>query len=161
MEVDEFDDRRLPEFDQLLAPKVTDTLDSPKVKLGVVNTDALTRESTHAIRAAAHAVNLRQFGTGAVRDSDADNTRYDLIPPQPMRRLAETYAEGAMKYSDHNWLKGMPYSVTINHVLRHINLWLEGDSSEDHLAHAAWGLFAIMTFDAMQRPELDDRYVWR
>lgn len=103
--------------------------------------------------------NLRQFGTGAVRDSDADTTRYDLIPPAPLRRLAETYAEGAQKYSDHNWLKGMPYSVTINHVIRHINLWLERDTTEDHLAHAAWGLFALMTFNSQGRDtELDDRY---
>ena len=82
--------------------------------------------------------------TGAVRSSDADNERYDLISPIGMRRLAETYCEGARKYGDFNWEKGFPVSDILNHAIRHTYLYLSGDRSEDHLAHAAWGLFAAM-----------------
>lgn len=102
---------------------------------------------------------LRQFATGAVRDADADARRYDLISPHGLDRLAATYAEGAAKYDDHNWRKGMPFSSTLNHAMRHLTLWNSGDTSEDHLAHAAWGLFALMEFEAT-RPELDDRFAF-
>jgi hypothetical protein len=95
------------------------------------------------------------FGTGAVRGTDADTTRYDLITPIGLRRLAETYAEGARKYSPRNWEKGIPASNLLNHALKHQQQWLAGDRSEDHLAHAAWGLFALMHFEEV-RPELVD-----
>ena len=98
---------------------------------------------------------MTEFATGAVRSSDANSTRYDLISPIGLRRLAETYCEGATKYGDNNWLKGMPASDLLNHLMKHIDQWRFGDKSEDHLAHAAWGLFALMHFEET-RPELID-----
>ena len=97
----------------------------------------------------------KEFDTGAVRSDEAENTRYDLISPIGLRRLAETYAEGAKKYSDYNWLKGFPASDLMNHLLKHCNQWLAGDNTEDHLAHAAWGLFAIMHFEETRKDLID------
>jgi len=37
---------------------------------------------------------LARFATGAVRGTDADGERWDLITPIALRRLAETCAEG-------------------------------------------------------------------
>jgi hypothetical protein len=99
--------------------------------------------------------NTVEFSTGAVRSSDADGERFDLVTPIGLQRLAQTCAEGAAKYGDHNWTRGLPASSTINHALRHINLWLAGDDGEDHLAHAAWNLLAIMHFEKLM-PELID-----
>lgn len=96
------------------------------------------------------------FLSGAKR-SALDDVRYDLIGTEGLRRLAQTMAEGAKKYSDHNWRSGMPFSTTLNHLLRHIFLYEKGDTSEDHLAHAAFGLFALMQFEK-DHPECDDRY---
>src|SRR5690348_2093930 len=87
---------------------------------------------------------IREFETGAVRSSDADNVRYDLISPIALDEIAKTYHEGASKYGDHNWLKGMPVSDLLNHALRHVYLFLSGDRSEPHLPHAAWGLMAAI-----------------
>lgn len=101
-----------------------------------------------------------RFSTGAVRSSDAESTRYDLISPIGLRRLAETYAEGAKKYSDHNWLKGFPSSCILNHLMKHVDQWRMGDKSEDHLAHAAWGLFALMHFEET-RPDLISLPPWK
>lgn len=98
---------------------------------------------------------VREFETGAVRSRDAESVRYDLISPIGLRRLAETYAEGAIKYSPHNWTKGFPMSEVLNHGQRHIELWRSGDTSEDHLAHAAWNLFTLMHFEE-SRPDLLD-----
>lgn len=80
--------------------------------------------------------------TGAIRSTDADNERYDLISPTLMRRLAETCAEGAKKYGPYNWEKGFPISDLLNHALRHLYLYLSGDRQEDHLAHALWNVGA-------------------
>jgi len=100
-------------------------------------------------------MDIKRFETGAVRSRDADDSRYDLITPIGLRRLAQTYAEGASKYGENNWLKGIPSSDLFNHAVRHMYMWLSGDTSEDHLAHAAWNIFAIMHFEET-RPELID-----
>lgn len=97
----------------------------------------------------------KQFKSGAVRSKDADNVRYDLISPIGLRRLAEAYAEGAAKYGEYNWLKGIPASDLSNHALRHIYLWLSGDKSEDHMGHAIWNLITLAHFEET-RPDLMD-----
>lgn len=85
-----------------------------------------------------------KFSTGAIRSQDANNTRYDLITPIGLRRVAETYKEGCDKYGAFNWEKGMPVNDILNHGIRHIYEYLSGDRTEDHLAHAAWNLLAAM-----------------
>ena len=99
---------------------------------------------------------VQKFASGAVRGTDANGTRYDLISPHILTALAETYAEGSGKYGDTNWLKGLPSKDLINHALRHIVLWQQGDTSEPHLAHALWNLGAIIHFEKT-RPDLIDR----
>jgi len=96
-----------------------------------------------------------RYESGAVRSSDAENERWDLITPFGLRRLAETCAEGARKYGDRNWEKGMPASVMLNHAIRHLYLYLSGDTSEDHLAHAAWNVLAVCHFEEVM-PEMID-----
>ncbi len=95
------------------------------------------------------------FSTGAVRSTDANDERWDLITAHGLRRLARTCAEGARKYSDHNWEQGIPASNLINHAIRHIYLYLAGDTSEDHLAHAAWNLLGVCHFEEVM-PEMID-----
>jgi hypothetical protein len=90
-----------------------------------------------------------RFETGAVRSSDAEATRYDLISPIGLEAVARTCAEGAAKYSDFNWERGMPVGDLLNHALRHIYSYLGGDRSEDHLPHAAWGLLAAIHSEAL------------
>lgn len=98
---------------------------------------------------------LARFATGAVRGTDADGERWDLITPIGLRRLAETCAEGARKYGEYNWQKGIPASVMLNHAIRHIYLYLAGDRGEDHLAHAAWNILGVCHFEEAL-PEMID-----
>lgn len=90
---------------------------------------------------------LHKFSTGAVRCRE--HARYDLITPIGMRRLAERYALGSKKYGDYNWEKGMPISELLNHAIAHINKYLLGDRSDDHLAGAAWGLMSALHSEEM------------
>lgn len=86
--------------------------------------------------------NIVTFASGARRSADVAEERWDLMPTLGLWRVARTSAEGAMKYGEGNWLKGIPVRDYLNHAIRHIALWLAGDRTEDHLAHAAWNLLA-------------------
>lgn len=85
-----------------------------------------------------------KFGTGAVRSAEVEEFRYDLVSPIGLREIARTCAEGARKYSDFNWEKGMPVHDLLNHALAHIYRFLGGDRSEPHLPHAGWNVLAAI-----------------
>lgn len=84
------------------------------------------------------------FESGAVRDIEVGKGRFDLLPPQTLKRLAEHYERGAEKYGDNNYLKGIPISRYIDSLYRHINNYRVGDESEDHLIAAVWNLIGII-----------------
>ena len=95
------------------------------------------------------------FDTGAMRYPSG--TRYDLISPHAIKRLAETYSEGAIRYGDNNWRKGLPFSNILSHIEAHIVEYKLGNADEDHLAHALWGIAALIEQETTH-PELDDLY---
>jgi hypothetical protein len=100
----------------------------------------------------------REYDTGAVRSADCEQTRYDLITPIGLRRLAETYAEGAAKFGQFNWENGMPVTDLLNHAIAHVYKFLGGDRNEDHLAHAAWNLLGAI--HSMEKwPELNQQWL--
>lgn len=87
-----------------------------------------------------------EFETGA-KSSKADmDERYDLISPVAMHKLALVYGEGC-KYGARNWEKGQPVSDHIRRAIRHLYKYLGGDTSEAHLSHAAWRVFAALHFE--------------
>lgn len=96
-----------------------------------------------------------KFGTGAVRSDTFEEFRYDLVSPIGLREVARTCAEGAAKYSDFNWERGMPVHDLLNHAIAHIFQFLSGDRSEPHLPHAAWNLLAAI-HSAELWPDLND-----
>ena len=87
------------------------------------------------------------FESGAVRDVQEGKPRYDLIPVQGLRRLADLYARGAIKYSEDNWRKGMSFKRVMASLLRHTYQYMEGDRTEDHLSSIAWGAMALMYYE--------------
>lgn len=98
--------------------------------------------------------NSVKFSTGAVRSNDVEEFRYDLITPIGLRRVAQAYAEGADKYTDYNWERGMPVGDLLNHAIAHIYQYLSGDRSEDHLGHASWNCMAACHSEELW-PELN------
>lgn len=97
----------------------------------------------------------QEFDTGAVRDTQEGKGRFDLISPIGERRLARRYEQGAKKYGDRNWQKGIPISRCLGSAKRHISQYFAGDTSEDHLAAAAWNLFTAMDMEET-KPEMLD-----
>ncbi len=64
------------------------------------------------------------------------------LPGNAIRRVAEACGEGAKKYSPYNWEKGMRADVILDHFFEHCWGYFAGDTSEDHLGHGLWNLFA-------------------
>lgn len=106
-------------------------------------------------KAAAREGTTAKFGTGAVRSNTVEEFRYDLVSPIGLREVARTCAEGAAKYDDFNWEKGMPTHDLLNHAIAHIYSFLAGDRSEPHLPHAAWNLLAAIHSQELW-PSLND-----
>lgn len=106
---------------------------------------------------------LRQFSTGATRNRAEGKGRFDLIPPSALKRIARVYERGAKKNGENNWTLGIPFSSLIDSATRHLNEWrynklTKTEPQEDHLAHAAWNILALMHFEDMGCESLDD--VW-
>lgn len=91
--------------------------------------------------------------------------RYDLIPVDALRQVAEHYGKGAQKYSDNNWRKGYEYSKAYAALQRHAQAWWGGEDVDEetgssHLAAVAFHAMSLMTF-LVEHPEFDDRYIHR
>jgi len=89
------------------------------------------------------------FKTGAQRDRQEGKGRYDLIPSVAIKRLADIFERGALKYSARNYELGMPLSRFIDSALRHLFQYLEGRRDEDHLGQAFWNLSACIHTETM------------
>ena len=86
----------------------------------------------------------QKYETGAEREENNDKGRFDLLPPKAVLRVAKRFQEGAKKYSDNNWEKGMPEWRFIDSALRHIFQHMENKNNEDHLAAACANLMMLM-----------------
>jgi len=128
-----------------IAPRPKDTVDRHELEFKQEYPPFVTKDS--GVR--------EEFSTGMVRDTQENKPRYDLIPTGPLKRLAELYMRGAIKYSENNWKKGQPYSRAYASMFRHMVAWREGEASEDHLAAICFNAFALMYYE-QNSPELDD-----
>jgi len=79
----------------------------------------------------------KRFIGGAVR-SDG-KPRFDLLPYEFLEAVAEVLTAGAETYGVHNWQRGQKdfFIDAWNHAFVHLQMFKEGDRSEDHLAHLA------------------------
>ena len=96
------------------------------------------------------------------KKNDTGKLRYDLISPVGLEELAKVYTHGCVEYGDHNWRKGIRWSRIFGAIMRHLwAFWkgedLDSESGLPHLAHAAWGCFALLEYRKTHSKH-DDRY---
>jgi Domain of unknown function (DUF5664) len=97
------------------------------------------------------------FITKSVRGSREGKGRFDLIPPDALRRLAIHYENGSKVYGDKNWELGQPLSRYLDSAMRHLVCILEGMTDEDHPSAVAWNAFAyIHTLNAINAGKLPE-----
>jgi hypothetical protein len=61
--------------------------------------------------------------------------RFDLIDARALFEMAKVLHDGAAKYGEDNW-RLIPINDHLNHLMMHVNAYLAGDRSDDHLSHA-------------------------
>jgi len=91
----------------------------------------------------------QNFTSGAVRDTQTGKGRYDLLSPLTIKRLAQLYERGAIKYEPRNWEKGIPISRYVDSGIRHFFNYLEGERTEDHPAAVMWNAGGIIHTEEM------------
>ena len=69
--------------------------------------------------------------------------------------LSIHYQDGAKKYGDNNWQKGLPVSRYLSSAIRHYLKFCRGDKDEPHDRACLWNLTAII-WTCKHKPELND-----
>ena len=97
----------------------------------------------------------------AAKKFDDGKLRFELVPTAIQFECAKVYTDGAKKYGDRNWEKGLAVSRAFGSVMRHVmKFWsgqdIDPDHGTHHLAHAIVEL--QMIHETLRvHPELDDR----
>jgi len=105
----------------------------------------------------------QDYGTGAVRGSNAGTGEAHLLPFQAILRimidgfgsvtraplggiteLAKLYEAAKTKYPGRNWEKGVPLARYVDSAFRHFCKHVRGDKDEPHLVQFAWNLVGLL-----------------
>jgi len=68
--------------------------------------------------------------------------------------VAKHFEEGAKKYGENNWQKGIPVHCYIDSAVRHYLKWLRGDKDEPHDRAFVWNLLCCI-WEVDYRPKED------
>lgn len=93
---------------------------------------------------------------------DVEYLHRTLMEHEPFDRFSDMllevsvhFEEGAEKYGERNWQKGLPVKCYINSAIRHYLKWLRGDDDERHDRAFCWNILcAIWTCN--HKPELNE-----
>ena len=69
--------------------------------------------------------------------------------------VSKHFEEGAKKYGENNWQKGIPVRCYINSAIRHYLKWLRGDQDEPHDKAFCWNIICAI-WTCKNKPELND-----
>jgi hypothetical protein len=58
--------------------------------------------------------------------------------------VAKHFEEGAKKYGENNWQKGIPVHCYIDSAVRHYLKWLRGDKDEPHDRAFVWNIMCCI-----------------
>lgn len=65
---------------------------------------------------------------------------------EPETMILETaihFEEGAKKYGENNWQKGLPVNCYLDSAIRHYLKWRRGDKDEDHARSFCWNIICL------------------
>lgn len=92
---------------------------------------------------------------------DQGKLRMDLLPPDALEALARILTDGAEKYGEYNWSKGMKWSRPYAALLRHLMAFWAGqdndpESGHPHLWHVLTNAVFLTSYQIREIGE-DDR----
>lgn len=74
--------------------------------------------------------------------------------PNMLLEAAIHFEEGAAKYGENNWQKGLPASCYVDSAVRHYLKYLRGDTDERHDRAFAWNLMCC-AWTCYYKPEMN------
>ena len=74
--------------------------------------------------------------------------------PNMLLEVAIHFEEGAKKYGESNWQKGLPASCYVDSAVRHYLKYMRGDTDERHDRAFAWNLMCCI-WTCWHKPELN------
>lgn len=89
-----------------------------------------------------------------VLDQCPSKLNYHVVPTMYLE-VSKHFEEGAKKYGEHNWQKGIPVKCYIDSAVRHYLKWLRGDNDEPHDRAFCWNIMCCI-WTCKHKPELND-----
>ena len=80
---------------------------------------------------------------------------WDISVCDLILEVADHYEEGANKYGERNWEKGIPAHCYIDSAVRHLLKFARGDCDERHDRAFVWNMFGL-AWTILNMPELND-----
>lgn len=80
---------------------------------------------------------------------------YGGCPHTMFLEVAKHFEEGAKKYGENNWQKGIPVNCYIDSAIRHYLKWLRGDKDEPHDRAFVWNLMCCIWETDYHKDALD------
>lgn len=95
----------------------------------------------------------------AIRDfaAAAGKIYRDKVIPTAILEVSKLYEEGAQKYAERNWEKGIPLHSFIDSGIRHYLKFRRGDDDERHDRAFIWNMLGAV-WTLRNRPECDDLF---
>ena len=87
--------------------------------------------------------------TGAQSDLGTANIAMELLSPYSLWQLSAWLGKGAEKYAPRNWEKGIPFSICVGKLQRHLQKYLKGQTDEPHLAAVGFWWHALTHYESM------------
>lgn len=81
-----------------------------------------------------------------LQDAVMDFMNGDCFPDAntALLEVSKHFEEGAAKYGEHNWQKGIPESSYIDSAVRHYLKWQRGDDDERHDRAFVWNIMCLI-----------------
>lgn len=76
-------------------------------------------------------------------------------PHTMILEVSKHFEEGAKKYGEHNWQKGIPTHCYIDSAVRHYLKYLRGDKDEPHDRAFVWNILCCI-WTCKHKPEVND-----
>ena len=87
--------------------------------------------------------------TGALSDPSHANAAMELLSPYSLWQLSTWLGRGAEKYAPRNWEKGIPFSICVGKLQRHLQQYMMGKTDEPHLDAIGFWWHALTHYEAM------------
>lgn len=97
-------------------------------------------DTTNLLNVLRHFSRVYDDGLTKASPEDIKTQRYTTM----LLEVSKHFEEGALKYGDNNWQKGIPADCYMDSAIRHYLKHLRGDKDEDHARAFVWNVMCCI-----------------